>query len=186
MKPWQHFKTITSHKFKVMKYCFRSGLYLQGLLHDCSKYSPTEFWEGARFYQGNRSPNNKAKEVNGYSRAWLHHKGRNKHHFEYWIDYDMKSPRVIEGLDMPRRYVAEMVMDRIAASQVYQKDAYTRESAYRYFLRAKDRLWIISDNTNHDLEMLLKMAAEQGEEAVFRYVKTTYLKNTDGKAACPA
>lgn len=168
-----------------MIFCFKSGLYLQGLLHDLSKYSPTEFFEGARYFQGDRSPNKQAKEENGYSRAWLHHKGRNKHHFEYWTDYDVNSPRLIEGLDMPRKYIAEMVMDRIAACRVYQKEKYTQRSAYEYYLRGKDKLWIISRRTDHDLEMLVKMVAEKGEEATFRYVKNVYLKNKDGKAAAP-
>ncbi len=186
MKAWQHFKTITDHKWKVLCYCFQSGLYVQGLLHDLSKYSPTEFWEGARYYQGNRSPNNKAKEENGYSRAWLHHKGRNKHHFEYWIDYDLNSPRFLAGMDMPRKFIAEMVMDRIAACKVYEKENYTSHSPYAYYLRSKDRLWMISDRTNHDLEMLLKMVDRKGEAYTFRYIKKVYLKNADGRAAAPA
>ena len=87
MNAWGHFKTITSHKFLVMKYCFKVGLYKQGFLHDLSKYSPTEFMVGAKYYQGTRSPNNAEREATGVSTSWLHHKGRNKHHFEYWVDY---------------------------------------------------------------------------------------------------
>ena len=45
---WHHFLTITHHKLLVMRYCFRVGLYKQGLLHDLSKYSPTEFITGIR------------------------------------------------------------------------------------------------------------------------------------------
>ena len=90
MKAWRHFRTITHHKILVMKGCFKLGLYRQGLLHDMSKYSPTEFLVGCRYYQGTRSPNNAEREAKGYSSAWLHHKGRNKHHYEYWIDYGMK------------------------------------------------------------------------------------------------
>ena len=81
-----HLKTITKHHNLVMGYCFRAGLYQQGLLHDLSKLSPEEFLVGAKYYQGTRSPNNAEREATGVSRAWLHHKGRNKHHFEYWID----------------------------------------------------------------------------------------------------
>ena len=77
MKIWKHFKTITYHRYLVMKGCFKVGLYYQGLTHDLSKYSPTEFWVGAKYYQGNRSPNNAEREDIGYSSAWLHHKGRN-------------------------------------------------------------------------------------------------------------
>lgn len=76
MKPWQHFKTITRHRLLVMVNCFRIGLIRQGLTHDLSKYSPTEFWTGAKYYQGIRSPNAAEREKKGYSAAWLHHKGR--------------------------------------------------------------------------------------------------------------
>ena len=56
MKAWQHFKTITTHKMWVMRYCFKKGLYWQGLTHDLSKYSPTEFLVGMKYNQGDRSP----------------------------------------------------------------------------------------------------------------------------------
>lgn len=79
---WKHFKTITFHKYLVAKGCFRVGLYRQGLLHDLSKYSPTEFKVGVKYYQGTRSPNNAEREDIGFSTAWLHHKGRNRHHYE--------------------------------------------------------------------------------------------------------
>ena len=82
-----HFETITRHKLLVMKYCFECGLYQQGLTHDLSKYSPTEFIPGCIYYQGDHSPNEAERAARGYSSAWLHHKGRNKHHLEYWIDY---------------------------------------------------------------------------------------------------
>ena len=82
-----HFKTITRHKILVAKGCFKLGLYYQGIMHDMSKYSPTEFLVGVKYYQGTASPNNAEREEKGYSGAWLHHKGRNKHHLEYWIDY---------------------------------------------------------------------------------------------------
>ena len=115
-----HFRTITEHKIMVMKNCFRVGLIKQGLLHDLSKYSWEEFKTGVKYYQGNRSPNAAEKEAVGYSAAWLHHKGRNKHHFEYWIDFAPDKERGLIGNKMPLRYLVEMVMDRIAASKVYK------------------------------------------------------------------
>ena len=114
MKAWQHFCTITKHRWKVREGCFRVGLYWQGLTHDLSKYSPTEFRVGARFYQGNRSPNAAEREEKGYSEAWIHHKGRNRHHFEYWTDMNRET-RQYESVVMPRKFLVEMVMDRIAA-----------------------------------------------------------------------
>ena len=114
MKAVQHFRTITKHKILVMKECFRVGLYRQGLLHDMSKYGWTEFRVGCKYYQGTRSPNNAERETLGYSSAWLHHKGRNKHHYEYWIDYGLDGKKALIGMKMPKNYVVEMVLDRIA------------------------------------------------------------------------
>ena len=123
-----HFRTITEHKIMVMKNCFRVGLIKQGLLHDLSKYSWEEFKTGVKYYQGNRSPNAAEKEAVGYSAAWLHHKGRNKHHFEYWIDFAPDKERGLIGNKMPLRYLVEMVMDRIAASKVSKGKDYTDAS----------------------------------------------------------
>ena len=96
-------------------------------MHDLSKYSWTEFRIGCRYYQGTRSLNNAEREEKGYSSAWLHHKGRNKHHYEYWIDYNVNAERdgrILTGMKMPVRYVVEMFLDRIAASKVYIGEAY--------------------------------------------------------------
>ena len=112
-----HFTTITRHKMLVMKYCFACGLYKQGLAHDLSKYTPTEFIPGCIYYQGDHSPNEAERQAKGYTAAWLHHKGCNKHHLEYWIDYGGGKTGLI-GMKIPLRYICEMVCDRVAASQV--------------------------------------------------------------------
>lgn len=115
-KYFAHFKTITKHKYLVFLACCGAGIPWQGILHDLSKYSPSEFFSSARYYQGNRSPIDAEKEEKGYSLAWLHHKGRNRHHYEYWIDYldDGGRPLII-----PYRFVLEMVCDWIGAGKVY-------------------------------------------------------------------
>ena len=152
-----------------MKYCFRVGLYKQGLLHDLSKYTPTEFFVGCKYYQGDRSPNNAEREEKGYSAAWMHHKGRNKHHFEYWNDYTLEK-------EMPRKYVAEMLMDRIAASRIYEKERYTNHSPLQYFQRGKAN-YQIHPKTMRELEGLLRILDAKGEKVLIRYVKKIYLKN---------
>ena len=176
MKAWSHFKTITHHKILVMKGCFRIGLYKQGLLHDLSKYSPTEFLVGCRYYQGTRSPNAAEREAIGYSTAWMHHKGRNKHHFEYWTDLDMKKNGQMSGVPMPPKYVAEMIMDRIAASKTYLKERYTDASSLAYFHRSHE-YELMHPETRDLLEKLLTMLAEQGEEATFAYIRHELLKH---------
>lgn len=175
MKAWQHFCTITYHKYLVAKGCFAVGLYRQGLLHDMSKYSPIEFRVGAKYFQGNRSPNNAEREDMGYSSSWLHHKGRNKHHLEYWIDYGVSGDHHMTGMKMPVRFVVEMVMDRIAASKVYKKEAYTDRSPWEYYDHSKDHL-LLHDDTRALLEELLWKLAEEGETATFEYIKHEILK----------
>lgn len=173
---WKHFKTITYHKYLVMKGCFAVGLYWQGLTHDLSKYQPAEFLVGARYFQGDRSPNNAEREEKGYSSAWLHHKGRNRHHYEYWVDYSTREvPGGMAPVEMPAKYVAEMLMDRIAASKVYRGAAYTDLDPLRYF-RAGKEVPVMHENTRKLLTRLLVMLAKYGEEKTFYYVKHKLLK----------
>lgn len=175
MKALKHFKTITYHKYLVMKGCFAVGLYWQGICHDLSKYSFSEFRVGMKYFQGNRSPNNAEREDIGYSSAWLHHKGRNKHHYEYWIDYSMAVPGGMAPVPMPVKYVAEMVMDRIAASKVYRGKAYKDSDPLDYLLSSKE-MRIIHSDTRALLEKILRILAEKGEKETFAYVKKELLK----------
>ncbi|MDO4490290.1 MAG: DUF5662 family protein [Lachnospiraceae bacterium] len=176
MHIWGHFRTITQHKILVTSYCFRIGLFRQGLAHDLSKYAPCEFWKGCRYWQGNRSPNNAEREETGVSLAWLHHKGRNKHHFEYWIDYDLSSDTLITGMPIPKKYVAEMICDRIAASRTYEGKAYTDRSALNYYMNGYEKFWFVHEDCREQLKFLLEMLAEKGEEETFRFIRNVFLK----------
>lgn len=177
MKVLQHLRTINHHKKLVMEHCFKLGLYKQGLLHDMSKYHPSEFLVGCRYYQGTRSPNNAEREATGYSTAWLHHKGRNKHHYEYWIDYSANPNEGIVGLKMPVKYVAEMFADRVAASKTYQGKNYTDKQPLEYYEKGAARLGkMIHPETAALLHKMLKMLAEEGEEKTFRYIRKEILR----------
>lgn len=179
MNVWNHFRTITNHKMLVMKGCFQVGLYRQGLMHDMSKYSLTEFIPGCKYYKGYMSPNNAERSAKGYSSAWLHHKGRNKHHLEYWIDYaggdGNGEKKGMAGMKMPIRYVVEMFIDRVCASKNYQKEKYTDASAFVYYNASKDHLMLHPD-TRALLEYLLVMLKEKGEKETFSFVKHNVLK----------
>lgn len=174
MNVWKHFKTITHHRHLVMLGCFRIGLYRQGFLHDLSKYSPAEFCRGVQYYQGVRSPNAAEREENGYSEAWMHHKGRNKHHYEYWSDLSRETGKY-ESVELPRKYLAEMVMDRRAACMTYQGKNYTQASAYTYFVNSRERA-LMHPNTQKQLEFLLTMLKDEGEKKLFSYLKHHVLK----------
>lgn len=178
MRPLAHFMTITKHKKLVCQGCFAVGLYWQGLTHDLSKYTPTEFWVGAKYFQGTRSPNNAEREDKGYSGAWLHHKGRNKHHYEYWIDYSLhNATNTMHGMlpsPMPVKYIVEMLMDRIAASKVYSKEQYTQKSPIEYYNKGMEPA-PLHPKTKAFLELFLNMMAIKGEDYTFDFVKTKVL-----------
>jgi hypothetical protein len=167
---WKHFKTITDHKLMVMEGCFRVGLIKQGLLHDLSKYSPSEFVVGAKYFQGTESPNNAERRDIGYSSAWLHHKGRNKHHYEYWIDYSSRIRGGFAPAKMPERYVVEMFIDRVAASKNYNKGHYTDDIPLKYYLNGNPETYMHKD-TKRQLEKLLRMLADKGEDETMRYIR---------------
>ena len=174
---WAHLKTVHRHRALVRKYCFRLGLYWQGLTHDLSKFSPAEFLPGIRYFQGDRSPNDAQRRTSGYSAAWLHHKGRNRHHFEYWTDYS-PTGEGISGVEMPPRYVAEMFCDRLAASKVYRGSAFDPGDPYRFFLRGKERRLLIHPATEALLETMLVTLRDQGEDAAFAYIRREILGKT--------
>jgi len=176
LKWWGHLRTITAHKILVMKYCFQVGLYRQGLLHDLSKYGPTEFSVGVKYYQGDHSPNEAERLATGVSSAWLHHKGRNRHHLEYWIDYSPEGDHKMCGMRMPARYVVEMFCDRVAACRIYQGERYTAASPWEYYDRSRDH-YIIHPDTAALLERLLLMLRDEGEEKTLAYIRREVLKN---------
>ncbi len=174
-----HLGTIIAHKILVAKHCFAIGLYVQGITHDLSKFSPTELLNGFRYYQGGkRSPNNGERDEKGYSEAWMHHKGRNRHHYEYWNDYSVHykpGDPPIAYVKMPRRYVAEMLCDRIAASKTYRKEAYTQHDPLAYYLHGRGKL-LMHPGTARDLERMLRILDTRGEEELFRFIRDYYLK----------
>ena len=174
-----HLKTINEHKLLVMEHCFRIGLYKQGLLHDLSKYMPSELLMGFLYYDdGKSSPNNGERRDKGYSAAWMHHKGRNRHHFEYWTDYSLhpvEKKYPLQAVQMPRKYVAEMLMDRISASKNYNKETYTRHHPLEYFEHGKSH-YLLHPQTEKELHGMLRILDERGEEALMHFVRDYYLK----------
>ena len=133
---FNHLKTIHTHKKWVFHYCCLAGIPLQGLTHDLSKYSPTEFFESIKYYQGTSSPINAAKADKGYSNAWFHHKGRNKHHYEYWMDnFDNGGENII----MPYKYWVEMICDYLGAARAYRKEHFSYQDEYNWWLEKEKK-----------------------------------------------
>lgn len=170
MNFFSHLRTVCRHRRLVRKYCFKAGLYRQGLLHDLSKFSPAEFFTGVRYYQGDRSPNEAERLEKGYSAAWLHHKGRNKHHLEYWTDYAPDGNHAMSGVKMPVNYVVEMFCDRVAASRIYRGERYTDRDPFDYYNRSRDH-YLLHPDTRALLETLLIKLRDEGEEPAFAYIR---------------
>ena len=174
-KTIKHFHTVNIHRFRVFKLCCRVGIPLQGLVHDLSKYSPEEFWESVKYFQGSYSPIRNAKAIEGYSKAWLHHKGRNKHHYEYWSDLNSPESQPI----MPFKYFLELVCDSYAAGQVYCGKNWTEEYQENYWKKTrKDKYLnpkfvklldeVYSNGTKYGLKRILRK----------RYLRKLYDKYT--------
>lgn len=169
-----HLKTVSTHRRQVRKLCFKCGLYQQGLMHDLSKYSPVEFWNGVKYYTGKASPHVGERSAKGYSDAWIHHHNKNKHHLPYWVDIDPKTGKQCY-VDMPRKYFLEMLCDRIAASMTYLKDDFTPSAPRDYWLSHKD------ENEMHyltelELERALNLIANLGVEKALSLFKELYIK----------
>lgn len=126
----KHLRRILRHKFWVAYYCFQLGLYKQGILHDLSKFGWYEFSRSVKFYDDDTSPLNKEKEILGYSRSYLHHRGRNPHHYEYWV-----TKLDIGGVPvkMPKEYALELVCDYLAAGKVYNGNSFQGE--YNWWIK---------------------------------------------------
>lgn len=134
-KIWLHFKLITKHRWLVFKLSIKAGIPFRGLIHDLSKYSPTEFWESSKYYVGYKSPTQVAREKREYSAAWLHHKGRNKHHEEYW--YDFNAP--VKAPVIPYKYAVEMLCDNLSAGITYKGKEFTKEYPLWYWENKKNK-----------------------------------------------
>lgn len=163
-----HLKTVNKHRKMVRKLCFKCGLYKQGLLHDLSKYSPTEFIPGVKFYTGINSPHYGERQKYTYSKAWMHHKGRNKHHPEYWTDIGPDGEYY--AVEMPPEYFAEMFCDRVAACMIYKGKDYKNSDPLEYYESHKCENQF-NLKTRSKLEFYLRVTANFGVEEALNQIK---------------
>lgn len=170
----KHFILITHHKWVVFKLCCRAGEPWRGFWHDISKYSPTEFWESAKYYVGTYSPITEAKRDKGYSEAWLHHKGRNKHHAEYWIDKRAPNPTPL----IPYKYAIEMICDKLAAGIIYEGKKWTKEFELQYWNNEKEKIKV-NKNIENFITEVLEQVAKNGINITLKKknIKELYEKN---------
>ena len=151
-KTFNHLKKIFIHKWWVFYYCCKLRIPWQGIMHDISKFSWTELKESIKYYQGDKSPIPIAKKENGYSEAWQHHKGRNKHHFEYWIDFTDKDIKIIP---MPYKYVLELIADYLGAFRAY--NGYMNfEEEYQWWLKKSEQIEFMNPATKSFITQIFR------------------------------
>ena len=175
-KFFKHIALVTRHRYKVFKLCTKCGLFWRGLVHDLSKFSPTEFWESVKYYNGEKSPISLSRKQNGFSKCWLHHKGRNKHHLEYWYDDVCKVPPMI-----PYKYLVECACDKISASKCYNRKNFTSDMPLQHW----QKNWDYYKSNEKVKEFLTKVFEDYknlGEKAVInkKYMKKTYHEICEG------
>lgn len=169
-----HFHEVNKHRWRVFTLMCRAGFPFQGLIHDLSKYSPTEFKESAKFFVNKyTSPIANAMNKQGYSLAWLHHKGRNKHHPAYWFDINapLKAPII------PFKYCVEMICDRIAACKGYKGKGYKDIEPYYYWNKTRDKEYL-NRKIQSFITEVLELLGVHGEKIVInkKYLKKIYDK----------
>lgn len=173
---WKHFKTVCKHKAVVYKECKACGIAWQGIIHDLSKFSRTEFIPSANYFQGTGSPIEKEKAVKGYSEAWLHHKGHNKHHWEWWTDFDKNGGIIAQKI--PSKYVIEMVCDWVGAGMVYSKEKWTQAEPLNYYNKVRSGRHFHPE-TEELIIIMLKIIRDDGLEAFHQFCKNKYPVLTD-------
>lgn len=173
---WKHFKTVCKHKAVVYQECKACGITWQGIVHDLSKFSPIEFSASAKHFQGNRSPIEAEKEDCGYSMAWLHHKGVNKHHWEWWTDFDDNGQIIANKI--PSQYVVEMICDWVGAGKVYSNEKWTRDEPLNYFYKVRKGRYFHPE-TEKLIVYLLEIIRDKGLEEFHRVCCQGYPVLTD-------
>lgn len=64
---WGHFTNVVKHKWIVFCLCCKAGIPVRGIMHDLSKFSITEFFQGVKYYRRwKKKPNSICKR-----RLWL-------------------------------------------------------------------------------------------------------------------
>jgi len=165
---FKHFKKICTHKYWVFHYCKKAGIPIQGVLHDLSKFSPTEFWESTRYYQGTSSPIDACKKENGWSEAWMHHKGRNKHHYEFWLDnFDYGGTPI----EMPMKYKKEMLCDYLGAGNAYYGKDFSYQKELDWWKNKESKPLAMHPNDKAFIDKYINLLCTNKEDDVFNLIR---------------
>jgi hypothetical protein len=140
---------VIRHKWFVFVECVKLGIPLRGLVHDLSKFWPSEWFPYVEYFHGShREDSERGQEVQMmFDLAWMAHQHRNPHHWQWWVlKEDSGAVKVFEMPMGPRK---EMLADWMGAGKAQGKKDQPRECASWYranrdkmILGAETRLWI--------------------------------------------
>jgi len=151
---WAYGRSFLRHKWFVFLECCRLGIPLQGIVHDWTKFLPSEWGPYARFfYEPDGTPRQRRDETGYYKPtdtgdaafdfAWFLHLKRNRHHWQWWIlPEDGGGLKVLE---MPDRYRKEMLADWRGAGKAYgtpDTAAWYLANSEKMLLHPDTRGWI--------------------------------------------
>ena len=131
---WQYLKYVIRHKWHVLIECFWIKQYLHAIMHDVSKFFPSEFVPYAKHFYGHHDRDVHTKDQE-FEVAWLLHQHRNKHHWDYWVKSDGKP------VPMPAKYISQMIADWRAMGRVFGSNA------EQYYRDNKDKMVLHKETT---------------------------------------
>ncbi len=145
---------VLRHKWYVLVECWKVGIVWRGLIHDLSKFLPSEWFPYANYFYRPRP-----KQSVGYMKpvdsgdaafdfAWLLHQKRNDHHFQWWIlPEDDGDTKVLPMSDAARR---EMLADWRGAGRAQGYG----DNTLAWYLKNKDKMRLHT-NARRKVEAML-------------------------------
>ena len=159
MKFFKHLSVVLKHKWFVFYYASRLGIGWLGFVHDLTKFSPTEFLLSVKYFDGHRSPTIiERKYKDNFSEICVRHTGRNKHHWQYWVDYTNHEMVVAK---IPYKRCLEYVSDVLSASKVYNPKEFNFMVAYKYF-EEHSKTYLMHPLSKEFILHIIKLVHEKG------------------------
>lgn len=123
---------VLRHKWYVFLESCKLGIPLRGILHDLSKFKPSQWFPYVNYFCASDAAKPKAKEAFEY--ACLEHYHLNPHHWQYWIL--RKDNGETKILPMSDQYRREMLADWRGAGRA--KNGYN--DSREWYLKNKDKM----------------------------------------------
>jgi hypothetical protein len=158
VKHAKYARYILRHKWFVLVECWRLGILWRGIVHDLSKFAPSEWLDYAQYFYGDNSEEGlnaigtfglaELAPFGYYAKdrlnvAWLLHQKRNRHHWQFWVLQEDSGQLI--AVPMPDKYRREMLADWKGAGRALGKPdtrAWYEANKHKMLLHSQTRDWI--------------------------------------------